>query len=166
MSITTKQTLTVSTATSHADNYDGVNTDDFHDANVSANRCLRGGVGLLHMAAAQARQIEHILGDKFHDFARTRLGLAPMMTDFLLRVAEMGINPAQFSPDIEVKLAAVIGMMTQIVDTWAAVTVGTTPAATGMLSAPRPRTGDDAGEARHTTRQCDVFVDDPTSDHV
>jgi len=119
------------------DNYGRVNTDGFHESRGSAVCCLKGGVVELRKAAAEITQFRQILGDKFHDFARTRLGLSPALADFLLRVAELGIDPAQFSPAVEVKMAAVMGTMARIVDTWAAVTSGTAPAAVNRTTASR-----------------------------
>ena len=111
------------------DKYSKVLTDNFHDSHGRATCCLKGGTAALSASAAEVRQFQVALGDRFYDFARVRLGLAPSLADFLLRVAEMGLDPARFSPAIEVKMAAVMEMMARIVDAWAAVTSSAMPAA-------------------------------------
>ena len=113
----------------NVDNYSGVNTDDFHASHGGAVCCFKGGIIALHTAAAEVCQFRQTRGDSFRDFAQTRLGLTPLMTDFLVHVAEIGIDPAQFSPAIEVKMAAVMGTMARIVATWAAATNSTAPTA-------------------------------------
>lgn len=122
------------TAPVNADNYSGINSDKFHKANGSAKGCGKGTVVALHTAATELRQFKQVLGDSFHDFARTRLGLAPEMADFLVRVAELGLDPAQFSPAIEVKLSAVLETMARIVATWATIISGTMPTANGTAN--------------------------------
>ena len=97
-----------------ADNYNEINADAFHDANVSAVRCFKGGVVALHTAAVETQQIKELLGDGFHDFARTRLGLTPTMANFLLRVPELSIDPAQLSPIVDVKMSSVMGVLGQV----------------------------------------------------
>lgn len=118
------------------DNYGRVSTDGFHESHGRACCCFKGGIVELIKAAAEVRQFQVALGDRFYDFARCRLGLTPTMADFLVRVAELGIDPAQFSPAIEVKMAAAMETVAWIVDAWAAVTSGMTPAAICDL---RPR---------------------------
>ena len=53
----------------NADNYSGINSDNFHKANVRAKGRGKGTVVALHTAATELRQFKQVLGDSFHDFA-------------------------------------------------------------------------------------------------
>ena len=116
-------------AQANVDNDSKVNADDFHEAHVGVVRLGKGFLREVAAAAAALSLIKSIVGDKFYEFARRRLGLSPTAADFLLRVAELGIDPAKLSPAVEVKLPAVMGIMARIVGVWATATSGTTPTA-------------------------------------
>ena len=118
----------------HAGNYPGIETDNFFDANVNAVRCIKGGIVEMVRAAAELRQIRQTVDAEFYDFARCRLGLTSGMADFLLHVAEMGVDPARFSPVVEVKMTAVMETMARIVAAWAAVNSGAAYMASGTAN--------------------------------
>ena len=66
-----------------ADTGNAVDIDHFHESHVNA---VRQGKGLLtELAAGTAAlcQIRSIVGDRFYDFARTRLGLAEIRVRFI-----------------------------------------------------------------------------------
>ncbi|MGA2256157.1 MAG: hypothetical protein ABSG53_16030 [Thermoguttaceae bacterium] len=96
-------------------NYNGINTDAYHEANVNAGRGFRFGILELLRAAGELRQIRQNLGAEFPTFARCRLGLTPTEADFLLRAAELGIDPAQFSPAVEMRLPCLMEALTTVV---------------------------------------------------
>ncbi len=81
-----------------------VDTNAFFEARCKFTRCGKASIVALYTAAAELREFRQTLGDEFYDFARTRLGLTSADADFLLRVAEMGIDPAQFSPAVEMRM--------------------------------------------------------------
>ena len=120
------------------DNFRGIITDDFHEAHVGANRCFRGGIVELHTAAAEVREFRLTLGDRFYDFARVRLGLSPAMANFLLRVAEMGINPERFSPAVAVRMPCLMEALATVVAAYnnTGAIDNVAPAAANVTTAP------------------------------
>jgi len=119
-------------------------TDSFFDAHVSANRCLKGALVALQGAAAELSQLMQGVGAGFYAVAQSRLGLAPATADFYIRLAKSaGLDAAQFSPVVEVKLArlmATLGTVVGLYNDTAAVddmptTSATTPAGNGLKTA-------------------------------
>jgi hypothetical protein len=102
-----------------------INTDVAHEALVDGRRLGKATAAAMLKVGVELKQFKQTLGSGFYDFARTRLGLTPAIADFFIRLSETaGLDVAQFSPAIEMKLPRLLDVFGVVVATYTAATAG------------------------------------------
>ncbi len=114
---------------------DNETKDQINEEYVSIPRLLKGSIVRMHGVGVKLTTEQHLLGDKFADFVWTQLPFDLREAQLFMAVAATpGLEAANFTPAVEVKLPRLLEVMGQIVSMWSTINSGT-----GRRTTPAPQ---------------------------